>query len=81
MFKISRILYNNKQYLMNLLEYQKIGINLQLYNSRCDIEKFFLINERVDIDKIQDKLHQDLLSYNEINNLIKDIHKYKNSFR
>ncbi len=66
---------------MNLLEYQKIGINLQLYNSRCDIEKFFLINERVDIDKIQDKLHQDLLSYNEINNLIKDIHKYKNSFR
>ncbi len=77
MFKISRILYNNKQYLMNLLEYQKMGINLQLYNSQCDIEKFFLINERQEINNIQDKLKRDCLSYMEINDLIKNIHIYK----
>ncbi len=76
MFKISRILYN-KQYLMNLLEYQKMGINLQLYNSQCDIEKFFLINERQEINNIQDKLKRDCLSYMEINDLIKNIHIYK----
>ncbi len=74
MFKISRILYNNKQYLMNLLEYQKMGINLQLYNSRCDVEKFFLINERQEINNIQDKLKCGYLSYMEINDLIKNIH-------
>ncbi len=73
MFKISRILYN-KQYLMNLLEYQKIGINLQLYNSRCDVEKFFLDQEKKKINNIQDKLKRGHLSYNEIYDLIKDIH-------
>ncbi len=73
MFKISRILYN-KQYLMNLLEYQKIGINLQLYNSRCDVEKFFLDQEKNKIINIQNKLKRGHLSYNEIYDLIKDIH-------
>ncbi len=73
MFKISRILYN-KQYLMNLLEYQKIGINLQLYTSRCDVERFFLDQEKKNIINLQDKLKQGHLSYNEIHDLIKDIH-------
>ncbi len=74
MFKISRILYNNKQYLMNLLEYQKMGINLQLYNSRCDVEKFFLDQEKNKIINIQNKLKRGHLSYNEIHELINDIH-------
>ncbi len=74
MFKISRALYHNKQYLMNLLEYQKMGINLQLYNSNCDVEKFFLVHAREEINKIQNKLHQGHLSNVEIKELIKYIH-------
>jgi len=74
MFKISRALYHNKQYLMNLLEYQIMGINLKLYNSNCDVEKFFLLYERDEIHKIQNKLYQGHLSNIEIKEYIKDIH-------
>jgi hypothetical protein len=74
MLRISRILFDNKKYLMNLLEYQKMGINLEIYNTKCDIDKFLLLKETEKINHIQKRLAEGSLSYKDINDLIKDIH-------
>ena len=74
MFRLTKILFNNKKYLMDLLEHQKMGINLQIYNSKCDIDKFLLLQEKNKINHIQERIVNGTLSYKDINDLIKDIH-------
>ncbi len=71
MLRISKILLGeNKKHLLNILEYQIMGINLEIYKSTCDIEKFFLYQEIGKINNIKEKIHLDQLSYMEINNMI-----------
>ena len=71
MFRISRTLFSeNKRYLLNVLEYQIMGINLEIYKSRCDMEKIFLYQEITKINKIKEKINLDQLSYIEINDMI-----------
>ncbi len=76
MFRISRILLgDNKRYLLNVLEYQIMGIHLQIYKSYCDVEKFFLYQEINEINKLKEKINLDQLTNMEINKMIKDFDK------
>ncbi len=80
-FKITRVLLNrHNTYLINVLEYQKMGIILELYKSNCDIDKFFLEQDKINISNMQEKLINGNMSDIEINNLINNINKlyYKN---
>jgi hypothetical protein len=76
MFKISRIfLGENKRYLLNILEYQIMGINLEIYKSRCDVEKFFLQQEITKLNDLKKQVNLDQLTNMEINKMIKDFDK------
>ena len=74
----SKILFNNKKHLQNLLEYQMMGINIEIFKSRCDMEKFFLHQEKDKINELKDKIEQDHLTHREINEIIDNIYNKKN---
>ena len=75
LYKITKVLLNNRTYLINLLEYQRIGINIELNKTSCEIDKFFLTNEKNKLDNIEEKLHIGILNTEEIDEIIKNIHK------
>lgn len=75
LFRITRTLLN-KTYLINVLEYQKMGIILGIQKTNCDIDKFFLEQEKIKINNIQENINNGNITETEINELIANIHKY-----
>ena len=71
----SKLLCDNKKYILNVLEYQIIGINIEMHKSNCDIEKYLLLQERNKLNNIKTKIHLNQLSYFEMNELS---NKYNN---
>ncbi len=75
MLRISRILLNeNKKYLLNILEYQIIGINLNIHNSNCEIEKYSLYLKIRDINNLKEKINLDQIPNIEINRMINTVY-------
>ncbi len=78
MFRITKILLNkNNIYLINLLEYQKMGINLKIMETNCELDKFFLHQEKLKINEIQQKIQCGYMTNIEIKDFINNIHNYK----
>ncbi len=75
---LTRTLLTKKIYILNLLEYQKIGILLELNKSKCEIDKFFLEQEKIKINNIQDKINIGNITDSEINILINNFNKFYN---
>ncbi len=76
-FRITKSLLN-RTYIINLLEYQKIGILLELHKSTCDIDKFFLEKNKKKIDNLQEKIKCNQMSDIEINEILNNLHNFKN---
>ncbi len=76
MFRLSRILLNeHKKYLMNVLEYQLIGINLDIYNTKDEIDIFLLKLEIEKIEDIKRKIRLDQYNNDELNDILKTYKK------
>ncbi len=80
LFRITKVLLNYKKtYLINLLEYKNICINIQLNKTSCEIDKFFLNYEKNKINDIQNKLTIGILNDKQIDEIINDLHKSYNN--
>ena len=77
-FRISKNLLNKNIYLVNFLEYQKIGILLELNKKNCELDKFFLYQEHNKIKNIQDRIKNGNISDIEINDFINNLNKLFN---
>ena len=55
-----------KKHLLQLIEYQSIGINTELAKTNCDIDKFLLSFERDELVKLKNQINQNSLSQEEI---------------
>ncbi len=76
MIRITRRLFNalgnienfnvEKKHLLNLIEYQFIGITTQIANTNCDVEKFLLKFELGELNKIKNKINTNMISQDEI---------------
>ena len=73
----SKILFNNKKHLLDLLEYQLMGINIEIFKSRCDMEKFFLHQKKDNINEIKKQINIDQISHEDINKIIDNINDVK----
>jgi hypothetical protein len=55
-----------KKHLLSLIENQFIGINVQIANTNCNIEKFLLKNELDELNTIKNKINTNILTQDEI---------------
>jgi hypothetical protein len=55
-----------KKHLLSLIEQQVIGINMQISKTNCSVEKFLLLHEIDEFNKIKNKINMNMISQEEI---------------
>ena len=55
-----------KKHLLSLIEQQFIGINKQIANTNCDVEKFLLNHELNELNTIKNKINSNMITQDEI---------------